>query len=126
MTAYELHDLLSSNRELISDTWNYFLTVHLAIFGIVYIASGHIRMIERLILVCGYFAFMGVNYMAQIDNYANHERIKDQIRLLGDESAQALLLAVDKVWISDYILHIYGAAAFISSIVIIMINRGDG
>ena len=71
MTGYELHDLLANARELISDTWNFFLTVHLAVLGIVFIASRGIGFVERTVLVGAYLAFMYMNYAAQLDN-SNH------------------------------------------------------
>ncbi len=131
MTGFELHDLLTGNRELISDTWNFFLTVHLAIFGIVYIACGHIKMIERGLLVGGYLSFMYVNYMAQMDNYLNNKRILEQIWSLGPdvpdaEAAKALLGPVKQVWIMDYLGTFYICAAVVASVLIMIINRGDG
>jgi len=70
MSEFALHELLAHNRELISDTWYYFLTVHLAVFGIVHVASRRVNIFERLTLIIAYLGFLAINYRAQSDNYA--------------------------------------------------------
>ena len=130
MTGYELHDLLASNRELISDTWNYFLSVHLAVFGIVYIASGRIHLIERLVLIGAYFSFMYMNYNAQLDNYANYLRLLEQINLMPETAdgaaAAKALLSPGATWIADSLMQVYCGAAAVSSLIILLINRDRG
>ncbi|MEL7486598.1 MAG: hypothetical protein AAGJ87_05185 [Pseudomonadota bacterium] len=130
MTGYELHDLLAANRELISDTWQYFLSVHLAIFGIVYIASGRIHLIERLVLIGAYLSFMFMNFNAQMDNYGNYVRIVNEIFALPETAAGAAqakaILKADPVWVADSLLHVYCAAAIVSSLIILLINRDRG
>ncbi|MEM9015141.1 MAG: hypothetical protein AAGB02_08545 [Pseudomonadota bacterium] len=128
MNGYELHELLGANRELISDTWNFFLTVHLAVFGIVYIASGRIHRAERLVLIGAYLGFMYMNFRAQVDNYFAHNAILAEINGLASSEPGALvakrLVNGDPAWIADYLMVIFGAAAFLSSLIILLINRG--
>ncbi|MEO0400717.1 MAG: hypothetical protein AAF224_15020 [Pseudomonadota bacterium] len=127
MTGYEISDLLASNRTLISETWNYFLTVHLAIFGIIYIASGRTGVTERIILVVAYLAFMVINYAGQVDNYGNYERLIEQIAGMPDSvdgAAQAkALVKLAPVWITDWLPEVYAAAAAVSSLILLLINR---
>ena len=123
VTGYELHDLLAANRELISDTWNFFLSVHLAVFGIVYIASGRTGWAERLVLAGAYLGFMYLNYMAQLDNYTAYNAILSQIMLLEDGSAAKALVGGDPAWIVDYLMIVFAAAAICSSLIIMLINR---
>ncbi len=126
MIAFELHQLLAANRELISDTWNFFLSVHLAVFGIVYIASGRIDLRERGVLVGAYLSFMVLNCLAQLDNYTSHNAILQQIMALPDSEegrvAKALIQS-DPAWIVDYLFVVYGVAALVSSAIILLINR---
>lgn len=128
MTGYELHDLLANNRELISDTWNFFLSVHLAIFGIVYIASGRITRLERFSIVIAYIAFMYMNYSAQVDNYDVYDRIIEQIKLTsqgdGGDVARALV-DLNPQWVADWLRELYAVAAGVSTLVIMLINRAD-
>ncbi len=128
MTGYELHDLLAANRELISDTWNYFLTVHLAVFGIIYIASGRITRVARVLLVFAYLAFMYINYSAQMDNYGNYERLFKAVAEMpadADGAATAKALLSGETWITPFLMHIYGVAASVSALIIMVINRGE-
>ena len=130
MTGYELHDLLGANRELISDTWQFFLSVHLAVFGIVYIASGRIHIAERFVLIGAYLSFMYINFHAQTDNYDGHTRLIAQIRGLTEESqgaahAKALLRDGD-VWIAEHLATVYLCAAIVSGLIILLINRERG
>jgi len=131
MTGYELHDLLSDSRELISDTWYYFLTVHLAVFGIVHITSRRVSLFERLMLLIAYGGFLYLNFRAQTDNYLAHIRITDQIKAMaGDPSqgvAQALLPAGDTLWVVEWLPHLYGSVAALSLIIIFSthFNRAD-
>lgn len=127
MTGYELHELLGANRELISDTWNFFLSVHLAVLGIIFIARGRINVLQRLVLIAAYLGFMYINYRAQMDNYAAHNAIIDQIRALppsGPDAAQAQALVVaQSMWIIDYLMYVFAASATVSSVIIFFIKR---
>lgn len=126
MTGYELHDLLSSNRELISNTWQFFLSVHLALFGVIFIASSRILFRERVVLTGAYLGFMYMNFRAQIDNYAANDRLLKAINDMAPSApgaATAKFLAVgDPYWIVSYLPMVFGAAALASSLIILFIN----
>ncbi|MEM6413457.1 MAG: hypothetical protein AAF720_02235 [Pseudomonadota bacterium] len=127
MTGYEISDLLASNRELISATWNYFLSVHLALFGVIFIVSGRARRFERVVLIAAYVGFMFLNYAAQIENYDIYCRIVDQIASMPNDAiggAQAkALVPLGQPWVMDWLAPIYASAAGSSAIIIMLINR---
>lgn len=123
MTGYELHNLLSENRELISDTWYFFLTVHLAVFGIVHIASRRVTLFERLTLFTAYCGFLYINFRAQTDNYALHEKITDRIQAEGGDTA-SLLPPPQSLWIIDNLAYIYLGVALLAALIILSTSWG--
>ena len=130
MTGADLHEMLADNRELISDTWYFFLTVHMALLAIVYIAHRRTRFPERVFLLAAYTGFVYVNYMAQRHNYENFAAIVGQLKALPDTAEHAIAKALAppyaRPWIADWLIHVYAAAAFISSLIILFVNRrGD-
>ena len=130
MTGYEFHDLLAGNRELISDTWNFFLTVHLALLGIIFVSRDGINNIQRIVLFGAYVAFMYMNYAAQIDNYTHYLSIVDGIRSMpatsqGAAEAKAMV-TMDPVWIVDYLGFVYLAATIACGAIIALIRREQG
>lgn len=130
MTGYELHDLLAQNRELITDTWYFFLTVHLAVFGIVHVANRRVRFHERMLLYAAYFGFLAVNYIAQMDNYDVYLKLTEQIALLpGDatsNAAKALAPKGSDIWVTQgqNLLYVYLSAAALSVLVILFTSYG--
>lgn len=127
-----LFEMLADARELIFDAWYFFLTVHLAILAIVYVAQRRTRFAERLILLAAYAGFMVMNYLSQADNYANYLLIVAQIKALAssNESASALLRDGGAVWLTTpqmfdqpILFWTYSAAGMLSAAVIIFINR---
>jgi hypothetical protein len=122
MTPFELHDQLLHNRELIYDTWNFFVSVHLALLGVIFVADGqHKSLLQRLLIVPAYGGFMVVNYRAQVDNYGYAQAILGKIGKL-DESAR-IVASVDRAWIADYLLEVYAGAAMLSVLLIIFTIR---
>jgi hypothetical protein len=126
MTGYELLDLMAENRTAIYDTWYFFLTVHMAVFGIVYIARGYTHVAERLVMIGAYAAFTFVNFRGQQDNYALQARLAEEIANLPDDPVARRLVESDaSMWISTYLPHLYIAAGICSALIILFINRGD-
>lgn len=127
MTGYELHDLLAGNRELISDTWNYFLSVHLAVLGVIFVASGGVNTIQRMVLFVAYAAFMYMNHSAQIDNYRQYIDLIDAIRNMPDDAPGAgtakSLATMDPAWIVTYLREVYIAAGVGCGLIIMLIKR---
>ena len=126
MSAYELFDLLGQNSELISDTWYFFLTVHLAIFGIVHIASRRVHFFERALLYAIYGGLMYVNYQAQADNYATYIQLSDAIDTLATTTGERVPIAPKghALWVIPYLSHVYLAAGALSVLVIFFTSRG--
>ena len=126
MTEFEMHQLLAENRELISDTWYFFLTVHLAIFGIVHIANRRVAIHERLLLATAYFGFITVNYFAQADNYEIYLNLTEKIRDLQQGEPGLLAVKGDQLWITQdqNLFYIYAAAAALSFLIIMFTVLG--
>lgn len=126
MTEYELFDLLAQNRELTSDTWYFFLAVHMAIFGIIHIASRRVHFYERLLLYIAYGGFMYVNYEAQADNYNTFVQLSRAAEALAQKTGDALALTVpdDMPWVIPYLPHVYLVAGALSVLVIFFTSHG--
>lgn len=124
MDEFALHQLLAHNRELISDTWYYFLTVHLAVFGIVHVANRRVRFFERLLLYAAYFGFLAVNYFAQADNYDAYLGLAREIAARPD-AAPSLAPKGAAIWVTQYpnLLYVYAGAAALSVLVILFTSR---
>lgn len=116
MDLLRLHEILTENRMLIAETWNFFVTVHLALIGLVIIAPK--QKVPHLILwplICAYLSFCFINFRAQQDNY---QYVADLLALtktaeidqLGRESLSAVFSAG---WISSLLPLIYAAAAIL-------------
>ena len=75
MSLYETLDLIASQFQVINETWNFFVTIHLAVLGLIFIAGRKITWGERIIGFVGYCGFSAVNYSAQRDNYAYLETL---------------------------------------------------
>lgn len=125
MDEFELHQLLAHNRELISDTWYYFLTVHLAVFGIVHVANRRVRFHERILLYGAYFGFLAVNYLAQSDNYDTYLNLAGEIAALRDGTL-ALAPKGAAIWVTQdqNLLYVYAAAAALSVLIIFITSQG--
>ncbi|MEE4211169.1 MAG: hypothetical protein V2I43_18115 [Parvularcula sp.] len=126
MTGYELLDLMAENRNAIYETWYFFLSVHMAVFGIVYIARGYTHIIERFVMIGAYACFTYVNFRGQQDNYLLQANLVEEVRALASEPiAQRLVEGDQSMWISAYLPHLYIAAGVCSALIILFINRGD-
>ncbi len=119
MDIYALHELLALNRALVSDTWNFFLTVHLAIFGIIYISTGAIRLYERVALLLAYGGFLYINFRAQKDNYDEQGSLVEAINAEGGSP----IAMAGSDWIVAYLPQIYLCAAIVGAIIILSTNQ---
>jgi len=125
MDLFNLQQLLAENSELISDTWYYFLTVHLAVFGIVLIANRRINVFERLTLLAAYLGFLFINYRAQEDNYDRQVAIMRSVRRIGEQEglpAETLLLpSQETLWIArpDILSATYLCIASLAAVIIL-------
>jgi hypothetical protein len=112
MTPTDLHGMFVDNRALIADTWNFFVTVHMALIGLMFLARGaHVPFLARLLVLPGYAAFMYINYRAQVDNYTYTAEIIRKLQAEGDGGLPTTMFRVG--WVTEYLPWIYlGAAAF--------------
>jgi hypothetical protein len=121
-----LQEALADTRELISDTWHFFLTVHMAILAIVYVAQRRTRFPERIILLGAYLGFMGLNYLAQLDNYTRLIDIASVIERDSSEIAEATRVRGGETQVTAYLGYAYILTSFLSAAVIIFVNRSGG
>jgi hypothetical protein len=122
MTAYELHDLLVDHRGLIANTWQFFVSVHLALLGLAFVVRFQERkLILRTLMFVGYAGFMFINYNAQLDNYRYAAVLLDYLAVAtqGAEPAQQALHQVfRKGWVLDYLAYIYGVSMLLGLLAI--------
>ncbi|MEL6364134.1 MAG: hypothetical protein AAFR11_04770 [Pseudomonadota bacterium] len=78
MSAYEIMDLIASQLSIINEVWNFFLTIHMAVIGLLIIARQYVPWAMKLVVITAYLGFLGVNYSAQIDNYTRLEALYEQ------------------------------------------------
>lgn len=69
MTQYEILDLIASQRNMTAQAWTMFITVNIAVLGGMFFLQKRVNVIEKLIAIVVYGAFLFVNYRAQVDNY---------------------------------------------------------
>ena len=124
-----LFEMLADNRELVAQTWHFFLSVHMAILAVLYIGQRRTFALERGVLLAAYAGFMAFNYFGQATNYAAYELIVARIRAMGPE-ASALLPGDGDLWLLGPGIHgvpllacIYATAGVLSALVIMFINR---
>jgi len=123
MTLAEIHEILAYNRALIAETWNFFVTVHLALIGLVFLAHrAKSQLFLLILLVPAYASFMYINYRAQIDNYKYTKKIleyAEHIELSVDNNLATLSAIFDTGWIIEYLQQIY-LLAFVFGVLIIL------
>jgi hypothetical protein len=101
------------------------LTVHLAVFGIVHIASRRINRFERLALLAAYLGFLFINFRAQEDNYDRQVAIMRSVRRIGEQEslpAETLLLPSNEtLWIAqpDVLTGTYLGIAALAAVIIL-------
>lgn len=129
MTLYEATDLLASNRELIMETWNFFVSIHIALFGAIFIADNRISFRERFIIVPLYIGVMYINYRGQIDNYTNAQKLLTTITRLEEEVAvpmvERLSTHYEAGWMMQYMELIYLTCAGVSFFIVFILQIGQ-
>jgi hypothetical protein len=125
MTAYELHDLLVDHRALIMNTWQFFVSVHLAMLGLAFVVRFHEpKWFMRVLMLVGYAGFMFINYNAQLDNYKYATALLDYLQAIDTpamiEPERALHSVFRKGWILQYLLPIYGACLILGILAIFL------
>lgn len=124
MSLAEIHTLLAMNRELIAQTWNFFVSVHLAITGIIFVSQGNrVPIVAKAALVPAYLGFMYINFRAQMDNYQYTRKILEYAQEIEATAAveRATLSVIFKTgWIIEYLSFIYGGAAIFAIAIIFL------
>jgi hypothetical protein len=97
MSPYELLDLLASNDEKINTLWQFFIWIHLAILGALFLMPRRVSMPERLIAFLAYAAFSYVNRSALVDTYDYHTVLLQEIARLKIAPAETGGLLVQQI-----------------------------
>jgi hypothetical protein len=82
MSVYELLDVLASNYAKIDGLWNFFITIHLAILGALFLMPRRVSLPERGVALLAYAAFSFVNRSALIDSYDYQRTVLNEIARL--------------------------------------------
>ena len=118
MTAADYHAIFVANRGLIAETWNFFVTVHMAIIGLMFVARGNaVPLIARLLVLVGYAAFMYINYRAQVDNYGYSTEVLRRLQTIEGEKALVSMFQIG--WINSYLPVIYVGAGLFSIVFVL-------
>jgi hypothetical protein len=121
MSLYELLDLLASNYQKIDTLWQFFIWVHLALLGGVFVVPRRLSIPERAVGFLAYAGFLYVNRSAMIDSYDYHTVLMDEIahfKLASDQAGGLLIHQVGdfqlraKIWFLPWI-HL-AAAGFVA------------
>eukprot|EP00611_Tribonema_gayanum_P004712 TRINITY_DN13914_c0_g1_i1.p1 TRINITY_DN13914_c0_g1~~TRINITY_DN13914_c0_g1_i1.p1 ORF type:complete len:135 (-),score=14.61 TRINITY_DN13914_c0_g1_i1:72-476(-) len=126
MDLGELHQLILSNRSLIANTWQFFISVHLALFGLLSLLSrgatdGRWRII---LLLPFYWGFMFLNYRAQVDNYNYADALISavgDIEASGQGTASILEATTSPGWVIAYLLPIYAATGVVCTLALVVL-----
>jgi hypothetical protein len=116
MNIGEVHDALAANRALIASTWEFFVSVHIALFGLVFIIDPRrVTLLARAFMLVAYFGFLYLNYRAQIDNYIySRELIELGVsleRAQGGATQGVLGIAFHAGWVLAYLHYVYAGVA---------------
>ena len=120
MSLYELLDLLASNYQKIDTLWQFFIWIHLALLGGLFVVPRRFSIPERIVGFLAYAAFLYVNRSAMLDSYTYHAVLLDEIarfKTAPDAAGSLLIRQVTdfqlqaKIWFLPW-LHL-GAGAFI-------------
>lgn len=124
----QIHELIGQHRELISNTWQFFVSVHIAIFGLLFMINpDRVNWASRLVLFLAYSGFMYLNYNAQIDNYLYAKELLELAKELeyGLPESQKIMTNVfgKPGWVLQYLIYIFSVATCIGGTLILLPNR---
>ena len=125
----QVYELIAMNREMISGDWNFFLSVHLALLGVLFLTEpSRFALLKAAFLAPGYLGFMYMNYQSLSDNYAYGARLLAYAKELG-EGGSPTLEAIRQskeaaTWVAAYLPHIYITAAAFGLILILTFGFG--
>ena len=97
MSTYELLDVLASNYQKIDGTWNFFITIHLALLGALFLMPRRISVPEKLVVLIAYAVFNYVNRSALIDAYDYQRAVLAEIARLKTAPAETGGLIIQQI-----------------------------
>lgn len=111
------------------NTWNFFVSIHLALGGLVFVVRRMIYLVEKLVMLSAYWLFIAMNCSAQFVNYQLYERMLTAWSKIYEPSFAAqgapiqpeLTLGVMHPTI--YIITSFSLAGAITTLFIFNINR---
>lgn len=124
MTQYEILDLIASQRNMTAQAWTMFITVNIAVLGGMFFLQKRVGLIEKLIAIFVYGAFLFVNFRAQVDNYFYTERlISVALNLETENGGPVISQSIYQMpTISVALPYIYGGAFIAFVITFIFLN----
>ena len=129
MELYEANDLLASNRELIMHTWEFFVSLHIALFGAIFIAEAKITWRERLMIIPLYIGVVYLNYRSQLDNYTNAKKLIATAARLEEEIglplAERMSSTYQAGWLIDYLDEMYLICAGVTFFIVFVLQIGQ-
>ena len=126
MELYQILDILNGQRALIGATWSMFVGLHLAMVGGLFVAVRRICLFEKVLAFAIYAAFMGLNFLAQADNYEYLDALIRSARSANTAAANQIDIVApltDMTWISNWLPAIYLGALVIVLVSLSFINR---
>ncbi len=114
MTLSDALSLFADTRDLIANTWQFFVSVHMAIFAVLLLAprSETGPRPQLLFLIPFYVGFMWLNFGGQQDNFAMSAVLLQQIQTLETENGGPALISgvFQGGWVLQYLTPIYATS----------------
>ncbi len=128
MTLYELLDVIASQRELVFNTWNMFVAVHITIVGGLFLVQRDVSLKERVAAYALYIVFLYMNWNAQVVNYDYIGLLISEARALeslqGCGVAVCLAKQLPSFANAKILVHVaYGVGALSTLLAVMLINR---
>lgn len=89
MELFELIQLFSISGQKLDALWQFFVTVHLAIFGALFVFH-KMKKHQIVISIISYFTFSLINLRAKIQEYLFYESIIDAIKKVDKKSISSI------------------------------------
>lgn len=124
MALSDALSLFADTRDLIANTWQFFVSVHMAIFAVLLLSpkteAGPRPQI--LFLIPFYTGFMWLNYGGQQDNYALSGVLLQQIQALETQAGGPALISgvFQGGWVLQYLNAIYAGSFLFCTILIVV------
>lgn len=124
----EFLQTIIDQRNLNLNTWNFFVSIHIAIAGILFIIQRRIFWPEKFVVVLGYSLFMYMNWSAQIANYSIFQQMLDtwSAQPLQADNTIRPEITLEAIDFADPVISIsatYGVAWALTVLFISFINR---